>query len=74
MLHQCIENCDITLPAELSLVNIYYPLHSVTNGTAVLKHRLFSRSIYLLLPLTDLKAISLNIIISGMMPQLQDFH
>jgi len=27
MLHQCIENCDITLPTKLSLVNTYDLLH-----------------------------------------------
>jgi hypothetical protein len=74
MLHRCIDSCDITLPTKQSLVKIYDLLHSVTNGGAVLKHHQFSRSIYLLLPLTDLKTISLNIINSGMMPQLQDFH
>lgn len=70
MLHQCIKNCDITLPKELSLLNIYDLLHSAMNGIAVLKHHLFYRSIYLLLPLTDLKAISFNIINSGIIPQL----
>ena len=74
VLYQRIENCAITVPTKLSVVNIYDPLHSVTNGIALLKHSLFSRFIYLLLPLTDLKAISLNIIKSGIMTQLQEFH
>jgi hypothetical protein len=74
MLHQCIEKFDITVPTKLPFVNRFDPLHSVTNRIAVMKYLLFSRFICLFLPLTDLKAISLIIIKSGMMPQLQDFH